>query len=170
MKDNNEHITDKGFLELGVTFAVLLSMVSLVAVAFKLNESRQGEATAATKAVAAAPVQQVKLVVKSDEEHAKKGPEGTWHDAFLPADFSVNAGATVEVTVYNYDDAPHTFNASGLGVNVTIPGGSETEPSEKTFTFHAPQHTGRFLWICMMPCDPWAMSHDGFMRGYVTVV
>lgn len=170
MKNNKEHRTDKGFLELGVTFAVLLSMVSLVAVAFKLNETRQSDATAATAAAAAAPVQHVKLVVKSDTEHAKKGPEGTWHDAFLPADFSVSAGATVEVTVYNYDDAPHSFNASGLGVNVTVPGGSETEPSEKTFTFHAPQHAGRYAWFCVMPCDPWAMNHDGFMKGYVTVV
>lgn len=170
MKGNKEHRTDRGFLELGVTFAVLLSMVSLVAVAFKLNEVHQGEATAATTAVAAAPVQHVKLVVKSDTERAKQGPEGTWHDAFLPADFSVSAGATVEVTLYNYDDAPHSFNAPGLGVNVTVPGGSETEPAEKTFTFHAPQQAGHFLWVCMMPCDPWAMSHDGFMKGYVTVV
>jgi hypothetical protein len=27
---------------------------------------------------------------------------------------------------------------------------------------------GRFQWLCMMPCDPYSMAHDGYMRGYIT--
>jgi len=64
------------------------------------------------------------VVVKSDEEHGRMGSDGNWHDAFLPADFSVKPGATVRVTVYNYDEGEHTFTAPGLGANVTIAAGS----------------------------------------------
>lgn len=110
------------------------------------------------------------LVVKSDAEHARKGSDGAWHDAFLPADFTVKAGQRVTVTVLNYDDAQHTFAASGLGVNAVIPGGGASKPGKLTFTFTAPAKAGSYQWICAMPCDPWAMTHDGFMRGHVRVV
>lgn len=167
MPANSHTQPDRGFTQLAATFAVLLSMAALIAVAFK-SENR-GTVLAAAVAPAAS-VENVKLTVKSDEEHGKKGPEGTWHDAFLPADFSVKAGATVQVTVYNYDEGEHSFTSSGLGTNVMIPGGSEEKPSVTTFTFHAPKKAGSYQWICMMPCDPWAMNSDGFMRGHVKVV
>ncbi len=157
-------------------------MASLLAVAFKLdNTGGEQTATAATMAmsggamsgsgtVAAAPNgESVKLVVKSDEEKGRMGSDGNWHDAFLPADFSVKAGATVKVTVYNYDDMPHSFTSPELGTNATIPGGSEDKPGEVTFTFQAPQKAGSYEWYCSLPCDPWAMNHYGFMRGHVTV-
>jgi plastocyanin len=172
MPANNDRRDSGGFTILAATFAVLLSLAALLAVVFKLNDSgTTRQASAATTSVVAAPVvESVKLVVKSDEEHAKKGPEGTWHDAFLPADFTVKAGATVHVTVYNYDEGPHSFYAAGLGTNVTIPAGSESKPSKTTFTFHAPQKAGSYEWYCTMPCDPWAMSHLGYMKGDVNVV
>ncbi len=113
--------------------------------------------------------QNMKLVIKSDTEKGKKGSDGQWHDAFLPADFSVKAGATVHVTVYNYDDMPHSFNSSELGANATISAGSEKKASKTTFTFTAPQKTGSYDWYCALPCDPWAMAHEGFMKGHVTV-
>lgn len=109
------------------------------------------------------------LVVKSDGEHARKGPDGKWHDAFLPADVSVKAGQRVTVTVSNYDDMPHTFTAPGLHVNATIPAGAEKKAGKATFTFTAPAKPGAYPWICAMPCDPWAMAHDGYMKGYLTV-
>lgn len=168
--DNQKH--DWGLTQLAATFAVLLSMASLLAVAFKLDNSNSAGAapSAATSDTAAIPsAESVKLVIKSDTEKGKIGPDGNWHDAFLPANFSVKAGATVHVTVYNYDDMPHTFTADQLGTNVTIPGGSEDKPSKTTFTFHAPSKAGSYEWYCAIPCDPWAMSHDGFMRGHVTV-
>jgi len=162
-----------GFTMLAATFAVLLSMGSLMAVALKLNNDGTRYASAASGpaaiAAAAAPAEEVKLVIKTDEEHGKLGPEGTWHDAYLPADFSVKAGATVKVTVYNYDDAPHTFTAPGLGTNAEIAGGSENKPSKTTFTFHAPRKAGSYEWYCAMPCDPFSMTRFGFMKGHVTV-
>ncbi|MGN6257978.1 MAG: cupredoxin domain-containing protein [Solirubrobacterales bacterium] len=184
MSVRTDHISDvrevpsvgSGFTMLAATFAVLLSMGSLMAVALKLNNDGAKSASAAsppaatgTAGATAAPVENVKLVIKTDEEHGKLGPDGAWHDAYLPADFSVKAGATVKVTVYNYDEAPHTFTAPGLGTNVEIAAGSESKPSKTTFTFHAPQKAGNYEWFCAMPCDPFAMTNLGFMKGRVTV-
>lgn len=172
---------DQGFTQLAAFFAVLLSMASLLAVAFKLNDNREAATAAnmpmsggAPGAVAgsgsvAAAAETVKLVIKTDEEHGKKGSDGNWHDAYLPADFSVSAGATVRVTVYNYDDMPHTFTSMALGTNVEIAAGSKGKPSKTTFTLHAPQKAGSYEWYCALPCDPWAMAHFGFMKGHVTV-
>ncbi|MGE5282040.1 MAG: cupredoxin domain-containing protein [Chloroflexota bacterium] len=160
-----------GYTMLAVTFAVLLSMAALLAVALKLNDNGNTQpAAAASGSAAPAEAEGVKLVIKSDEEHGKKGSDGNWHDAYLPADFSIKAGATVKVTVYNYDDMPHTFTAPGLGVNATIAAGSEDKASKTTFTIDAPQEAGSYEWFCALPCDPWAMTHAGFMKGDVTVV
>ncbi|MBN9621711.1 MAG: hypothetical protein J0H06_01980, partial [Actinobacteria bacterium] len=114
-------------------------------------------------------VEEVNLIVKSDEEHAKRGPEGTWHDAFLPADFSVDPGASVKVTILNYDEGEHSFTSPMLGLNVTVAAGTPAEPATTTFTFKAPARTGTYMWFCAKPCDPWAMSHFGYMRGFVRV-
>ncbi|HET9152513.1 MAG TPA: cupredoxin domain-containing protein [Solirubrobacterales bacterium] len=173
---------DQGLTQLAAFFALLLSMTSLLAVALKLNDNGEQAASAANGSMnggmlgpatggggTATAAESVKLVIKSDEEHGKQDPAGTWHDAYLPADFSVKAGATVRVTVYNYDDMPHTFTAMGLGTNVEIAAGSENKPSRTTFTFHAPQKAGSYEWFCALPCDPWAMTHFGFMKGHVTV-
>lgn len=184
MQATDDKRRDLGFTQLAAVVAVLLSMASLLAVAFKLDNSGGEQlatasssmpmggvmnGTGGTSGGVAAGDESVKLTIKSDEEHGKKGSDGNWHDAFLPADFTVSAGATVRVTVYNYDDMPHSFTAGQLGTDVTIPGGSEDKPSVTTFTFRAPQQAGSYEWYCAMPCDPWAMDHDGYMRGRVTV-
>jgi plastocyanin len=113
-------------------------------------------------------VQHVKLIVKSDDQHAKKGSDGKWHDAFLPASFKVKAGAKVIVTVVNYDDMPHSFNSKGLKTNAIIMPGTDKGVTTK-FTFTAPAKAGKYAWHCDPKCDPWAMKHVGFMKGFVTV-
>lgn len=177
MSTEKPHNSDRGFALFISTLALLISMGALLAVAFKLNDNtnQTGIATAGSMpmmsnyAAAETAVENVKVVVKSDEERGKMGPDGNWHDAFLPADFSVKAGSTVRVTVYNYDEGEHTFTSLGLGTNETIAAGSEAKPAVTTFTFKAPQKAGRYEWLCALPCDPWAMNHNGFMRGYVSV-
>ncbi len=116
-----------------------------------------------------APVQAVALTIKSDTEHGRKGPDGKWHDAYLPGRFTVRAGSKIRVTISNFDPAPHTFTARGLGLNVIVRGGSATHPSATTFTFTAPK-AGSYRWQCLGNCDAWAMTHVGFMAGIVRVV
>jgi plastocyanin len=126
-------------------------------------------APAANAVAAPAPLtQSVTLLIKSDTEKARRGSDGQWHDAFLPGGFSVKAGATVKVTVWNYDSA-HSFTAPSLGVNQTLKGGTQKAPHMTTFTFKAPSKAGSYQWFCAMPCDPWAMAHNGYMRGIVKV-
>lgn len=183
-KNHDNHTGSRSKVTI-IGLGMLLSIAALLALVVKLNNNGNTQhanaatlpaaTAAAPEATTAAAPEEITLVVKSDEEHAKKGPEGEWHDAYLPADFSVKAGATVKVTVYNYDDSAHSFTSPGLGVNAKIAPGGETHPSKTTFTFQAPskaatyQNGGSYEWYCDMPCDPFAMSHYGFMKGHVTV-
>jgi plastocyanin len=176
MSSDRETKSERGFTLFVATLALLISFGALMAVAFKLNSNGDAatpqHAMAPPMASAEAPAstpEQISLTIKSDEEHAKKGPDGKWHDAYLPADFTVKPGATVEVTVSNYDEATHTFTSTGLGTNQMIAAGSATKPATTTFTFTAPTKKGSYEWHCMMPCDPWAMPHAGYMEGSVTV-
>ncbi len=180
------------WMMIGVGLTGLLSILAIVVSVVALSSKTPNEGTT-ERAAAVAPMsatmnrimgdggqsdagvaaggsaQSVSMVMKSDTEHGKKGSDGQWHDAALPANFTVHPGETVTVTTLNYDDMPHTFTAPSLGANAMMPGGSESSPSKTTFTFKAPSKPGKYLWWCSQPCDPWAMAHIGFMRGYVTV-
>jgi FtsP/CotA-like multicopper oxidase with cupredoxin domain len=143
----------------------------------------------------ALPVKSVKLTIKAD---SKPGSDGKTHDAFFPTtNLSVKAGQRVRVTVYNYDDMPHSFTSPGLakgaaipaaeqqmqgtpqdfkvmpapgvGVDKLVPAGSDKQPSRTMVMFTAPAKAGWYVWYCKMPCDPWAMSHYGYMVGRVKV-
>jgi uncharacterized cupredoxin-like copper-binding protein len=159
------------------------------------GSSASGSTAGASSANAALPAKDVTWKMKGD---AKPGSDGKTHDAVLPsASFSVKAGQTVRLTIYNYDDMPHSFTSPGLargaaippmmqqmqgtaqdlkampmagmGVDKLIAGGSEKAPSKTVITFTAPSKAGIYIWYCRVPCDPWAMAHDGYMRGHVTV-
>lgn len=133
----------------------------------------------ATTAAGVPPTRRMTIAIRSDSQHARRGPDGRFHDAFLPADFTVRPGQRVVVRFRNFDDAPHSFNSphrgmgmgmgAGVGVNVVIPGATGGAPGTAIAAFTAPARAGRYPWFCALPCDPWAMAHDGFMRGYVTV-
>ena len=170
----------RDWIMVGVGLSGLLSVIAIIVAVFALaskNPSRASVApTVAATPVAAVPVtpavapQSLTIAVKADSEHGRLGPDGAWHDAFLPADFSVRPGATVTITIENYDSGPHSFTSPAMGVNTIIPGGgTPTTPARVTFTFKAPTRPGRYAWWCAVPCDPWAMAHDGYMRGFVTV-
>lgn len=166
------------WMMVGVGLTVLLSLIAMI-ISLAALGSTNPHTTMMMGQVNGTPVptalksEAVKLVIKADSEHGKMGSDGKWHDSFLPADFTVHAGDRVVVTVRNYDEMPHSFTSSSLSssqlINQTIPAGSANSPSTTTFTFIAPSSPGRYSWWCALPCDPWAMTHDGFMRGYVTV-
>ena len=129
--------------------------------------------TAATTGAAAAPAdaQKVNMTVVGS---VKLGPDGKMHDAFTPADFTVTQNRPVEVTVYSYDNAPHSMTAPALNLNPTIePSTKDGVPAVTTYTF-TPTKSGKFLWSCDLPCDGdaagWAMANPGYMSGYITVV
>ena len=156
-----------------------------------------GGATAgAMGANTALPVKHVNLSIEAD---AKKGPDGKMHDAFFPnTNLSVRAGQRVRVTIYNYDDMPHSFTSPalpkgapipagqqqvqgtaqdikvmplpGVGVDRTILPGSDKHPSKTVLTFTAPRNGGSYIWYCKLPCDDWAMAHFGYMVGRVKVI
>lgn len=152
--------------------ALILSFVALSGASSSSPRTMSMPMTTAAPAAAAtpaAPPQSVTMSFRSDIEHGRKGPDGTWHDAGLPAVYSVRAGSRVRVTLLNYDSSPHSFTAPGLGVDQIVAGGSPANPGRATFTYTAPSKPGRYDWWCKFPCDPWAMNHVGYMRGYVTV-
>jgi len=149
------------------TFLILIG--SLVAVAAFAVASATGSSTKT--------VTQTMVIV--GHSLGAKGSDGLRHDTTLGASFAVLQGSKVTVTVYNYDEGPHTITAPNLGLNVKIPGAKNEEqgiPSSKTFTFTATK-AGKFIWYCSLPCDAgqkfWDMKSPstkiGFMAGYITV-
>lgn len=93
----------------------------------------------------------------------KPGADGKLHDAFSVTNFEVHAGQAVKLVINNTDDAPHSITAPGAGVNIIVRKGMHT------YTLLV-RKTGRFQWFCSQPCDPYSMSHDGYMRGYITSI
>jgi len=112
----------------------------------------------------------------------QKGTDGLNHDTTYGANFSVVRGQAITVTVYNYDEGPHTITNKALGLNVAIPGAKNEEqgtPSRTVFSF-TPKKVGTYRWYCTLPCDKgqayWAMAvtkkgmgRDGYMAGNITV-
>ncbi|MDE3025661.1 MAG: cupredoxin domain-containing protein [Acidobacteriota bacterium] len=126
-------------------------------------------AASATATAGSAPTQErVTVLVKSDSEHARKGPDGKWHDAFLPADFVLKAGRKTTVTFLNYDTGMHSLVAPGLNLNVLIPAAKGGKPGRASITLTVPK-AGSYDWWCGSPCDSWAMTHNGYMRGSIVV-
>jgi plastocyanin len=146
----------------------LSTHLALVAAVIAVVASAAGTAGATrAKATSSANRGVLTILVKSDSEHAKKGPDGKWHDAFLPADFAVKAGQKTRVTILNYDNGPHSLISPSLNLAVNIPAAKGSKPGRATFTLTAAK-AGRYDWWCGSPCDPWAMTHDGYMRGFIT--
>lgn len=115
-------------------------------------------------------VQHASLVINAGY---KLGPDGKLHDAYTPGNFTVNAGSPVEVTIYNFDGGTHTLTAADLGANFKVTGSKKDgDPSVNKFTF-TPNKKGTFKWLCADKCDgengQWAMTHDNYMTGSITV-
>jgi plastocyanin len=142
-------------------------VVSIIAIAITVVAARP----ASSAASAALQPERVNLVIVPD---ALKGSDKRTHDAYVPSSFTAAVGQQVIVTVYNLDTAPHSFTSPGLGLNVIVPGASDQGlQAIKTFSFTA-HKAGTYHWKCILPCDngsinAWAMTHDGYMAGNVTI-
>lgn len=162
------------WLAVGVGIAGLLAIAAIIisVVALSSKNPTTGPKTVTIQAASATPAVaplSVKMFAKADDQHGRKGPDGKWHDAIQGGNMTIKAGQTVTVTVYNYDTAPHSYTAPDLGLNVKLNAGTDKAPTITKFTFKAPAKPGTYQWFCGYPCDPWAMAHDGYMRGHVTV-
>ncbi len=110
--------------------------------------------------------QYVSLVINADYV---LGEDGELHDAFIPGNITLLKGQPVELTIYNFDDAKHSYTSEELGFDFDAPGSTkEGEATVNTFKF-TPEKAGTFNWLCDEPCDPWAMAHDGYMMGSIVV-
>ncbi len=116
-------------------------------------------------------IQYVYLTIKDGLHYA--AADKKLHDSYSPADFTVQRGIPVKVTVTNFDTGNHSMTSSSLGLNQVMKGAKkEGVPTVTTFTF-TPKKDGKFAWRCVIPCDGgptgWAMTHDGYMSGFITV-
>lgn len=109
-------------------------------------------------------VGQLKLAVAANVV----GPDGKKHAQLAPGNFSVKVGWIIQLTLENADTKPHTFNVPAMGISIDIPAGSGGRSGVKKVSFQA-KHTGTFDWTCTAPGDTYAATHQGFMRGKVTV-
>lgn len=149
----------------GIVAALLISVVALIQSGQK-SEPRGVTQPAATQAAAApaasAPARTESLKIVGG---AKLGPDGKQHDEFTKTEFAVKVGQPLKLKIDNTDDVPHSITAPVVGVNLMI------RPGIHTYTLTV-THAGRFQWFCIIPCDSdaggWAMSHPGFMAGYIT--
>jgi plastocyanin len=91
----------------------------------------------------------------------KPGADGKLHDAFSVTNFYVHAGQPIKLVINNTDTAAHSIVAPGVGVSIIV------KPGTHTYTLLV-RKAGRFQWYCGMPCDPYSMAHDGYMRGFIT--
>jgi plastocyanin len=136
----------------------------------KATQKPDKSVTAATKTATNTQAQSAAnqyLVIETD---SKVGPDKKVHDAFINGDIKITEGQPVTLHFLNYDVAPHTYTSSDLGLNVQIKGSTKKGvPAETTYTF-TPTKTGTFNWMCAGKCDPWAMSHKGYMQGSITVL
>jgi hypothetical protein len=149
----------------GIIAAIGMSAVAL------LNGGKTVEVRTVTQTVAAAgaapttaaaPAAPITLSVAGG---IKRGPDGIMHDAFTKTNFAVKVGQPTLLRIDNKDNAPHTITAAGAGVAITV------LPGVHTYKIVA-QAKGRFEWVCILPCDDagkgWAMTHPGYMAGYIT--
>lgn len=76
--------------------------------------------------------------------------------SFDPTTVSADPGEEVQVTLENEGDAPHTFTAEGLGIDIQADGGDSASG-----TFTAPDEDATFEFVCTI--------HPGQMRGEIVV-
>lgn len=146
----------------------LLFLLGLAAGCTRSSASPMLGAAPSSPASSGTSPKAIAIDVKSDAESARLGPDGSYHDAFVPSALTLRAGVPVTITIYNYDDMPHSFTSPALSLDQFVSGGDARSPSKVTFTF-TPTKPGVYVWYCATPCDDWAMTHDFFMLGNITV-
>jgi uncharacterized cupredoxin-like copper-binding protein len=142
--------------------ALVMSTVALV-----LSGGKNASTTTVTQpATAAAPTPAVSpLISLSVAGGNKRGPDGKLHDSFSKTNFAVKVGQPTRLRIDNKDEGTHSITSPQTGVSIVV------LPGIHTYTIKATT-AGRFEWLCIIPCDSeakgWAMTHPGYMAGYIT--
>jgi heme/copper-type cytochrome/quinol oxidase subunit 2 len=155
--------TTRSTRPMAIVLAAVAVVLALIAVDIVLvNGIQPAQARPVTQVVkvSGAPVVQP-TVYLTVSPGLKPGADGKLHDAFSVTNFYVHAGQPIKLVINNTDDAVHSIVAPGAGVNIVV------KPGTHTYTLLV-RKAGKFQWFCGMPCDPYSMAHDGYMRGFIT--
>jgi plastocyanin len=136
---------------------VVLALIDVVLI--NGTQPAQARPVAQIVKISAAPAFQ-STVYLTASPGVKPGPDGKLHDAFSVTTFYAHVGQPVKLVINNTDSSDHSITAPGAGVSIIV------KPGVHTYTLLV-RTAGRFEWFCMMPCDPYSMSHVGYMRGYI---
>lgn len=109
-----------------------------------------------SQVAAAQPVRAVDYL--SVAPGVKPGSDGKLHDAYSQTRFYVRSGHAVKLVIHNADDVAHSIVSPAAGVDLRV------RPGTHTYRLVV-EHRGTFQWHCGMPCDPFSMTHSGYMRG-----
>jgi plastocyanin len=146
-----------------VLAALVMSTVALVLASAK--SSANAPAVAATAAAVVAPVPGGAPLNVTITGSNKLGSDGKMHDSFSKTNFAVKVGQPITLRVNNTDSSPHSITSAEAGVSVIL------LPGVHNYTFTV-QKAGHFSWLCILTCDSgaagWAMTHPGYMAGYIT--
>jgi nitrous oxide reductase len=140
--------------------AVVLALIAVDVVLINGTQPAQARAVTQVVKISGAPVVQP-AVYLTVSPGVKPGADGKLHDAFSVTNFYAHAGQPVKLVINNTDTAVHSIVAPDADVRIMV------KPGMHTYTLLV-RKPGRFQWFCMMPCDPYSMAHDGYMRGYIT--
>jgi hypothetical protein len=143
-------------------FAIVLALIALdVALVGGLQTPASAQTRPATQVVKVSGADVQPEVYLSVTPGIKPGPDGKLHDAFSVTNFYTHVGQPVKLVINNTDTVDHSITSASAGVSIIA------KPGTHTYTLLV-RKAGRFEWMCMMPCDPYSMSHLGYMRGYIT--
>jgi len=138
---------------------------SLVMSAIALVNSGTGATPSPTAKAAVQPTSPAVVLAVTIRPESKLGSDGKKHDAYSQTDFAVQVGRPLMLRIDNTDNQSHSITSTEAGVDIIA------SPGTHTYTLLV-KKTGRFRWRCVMDCDTgaagWAMTHPGYMAGYIT--
>ena len=144
-------------------FAALV--MSTVALALSGGNGASTKTVTQPAVAAAVPPAPAKTISLSVAGSNKRGPDGKLHDSFSKTNFAVKVGQPTTLRIDNTDAGTHSITSPQTGVSIVV------LPGVHTYTITATT-AGRFEWLCIIPCDSeakgWAMTHPGYMAGYIT--
>lgn len=142
---------------LGICAALLMSAIALA------NSTKDPATTAGSGAAQRVTASVLAVTIRPEY---KLGSDGKRHDAYSQTEFALHAGRALTLRIDNTDGQPHSITSATAGVNIVAMPGTHVY----TLLVRTPGH---YAWRCEFNCDTgangWAMTHRGYMSGFITV-